>query len=53
VSAALSVVLVDQGDAVRVALMQTTPASFRRRSEVADALMEEVEKMLQGRHLEH
>lgn len=53
VTAVQSVVFVQQGDDIKIVLLQSTPASFRGRSEVAEALMEELEKMLQSRHPKH
>ena len=53
VSAVQSVVFRQDGDELKIALLQSTPMSFSGRPEVADALMEELEKMLQGRPLKH
>jgi hypothetical protein len=53
VTAVQSVVFIQQGDDVKIVLLQSTPASFRGRSEVAEALMEELAKMLQSRNPQH
>jgi uncharacterized protein (TIGR02246 family) len=53
VNAVQSVVFVEQGDAVKVALLHSTPAAFHGRPEVADALMRELVDILRSQGPRH
>jgi uncharacterized protein (TIGR02246 family) len=53
VNAVQSVVFVGQGDAVKIVLLQSTPAAFHGRPEVADALTQELEELLRSHRAKH
>ncbi len=53
VNAVQSVLFVERGDAVKIVLLQSTPAAFHGRPEVADALTQELEDVLRSQRLKH
>jgi uncharacterized protein (TIGR02246 family) len=53
VNAILSVLFVEQDGNAKILLLQSTPAAFQGRSEVADALRQELEDILRSRGTQH
>ena len=53
VNATQSVVFVERGNDVKVALLQSTPAAFHGRSEVAEVLTLELEQIRRSQRMKH
>jgi uncharacterized protein (TIGR02246 family) len=53
VNAVQSVVFIEQDDAVKIVLLQSTPAAFHGRPEVGQALTQELEQVLRSQRVKH